>query len=89
MNHTPQIRKAIHFAARKHHGHLRISSEPDKPLPYIVHLFSVALLVAEDGSGDDVVAAALLHDTIEDTQTTREEIAEAFNDRVEIGRAHV
>lgn len=51
-------------------------------MPYVTHLFSVALLVAEDGAHDDVVTAALLHDTIEDTGTTREEIATAFNERV-------
>lgn len=82
MNHTPQIKKAIQFAARKHHGHLRVSSTPEAPLPYITHLFSVALLVAEDGAHDDVVTAALLHDTLEDTDTTREEIVDAFNERV-------
>ncbi|MDE1919295.1 MAG: bifunctional (p)ppGpp synthetase/guanosine-3',5'-bis(diphosphate) 3'-pyrophosphohydrolase [Patescibacteria group bacterium] len=79
MNHTPQIKKAIQFAAKKHHGQMRREAEP---LPYITHLFSVALLVAEDGSDDDTVTAALLHDTIEDTVTTREEIATAFNERV-------
>ncbi len=79
MNHTPQIKKAIQFAARKHHGQFRHDAEP---LPYVTHLFSVALLVAEDGAHDDVVTAALLHDAIEDTPTTREEIASAFNARV-------
>lgn len=79
MNHTPQIKKAIQFAARKHHGHLRQEKEP---LPYITHLFSTALLVAEDGADDDVVTAALLHDTLEDTETTRDELVEAFNERV-------
>lgn len=81
MNHTPQIKKAIQFAARKHHGQMRRETEP---LPYITHLFSVALLVAEDGASDDVVTAALLHDTIEDTNTTREEIVAAFNERVAV-----
>ncbi len=81
MNHTPQIKKAIQFAARKHHGQLRIANLGG-PLPYVTHLFSVALLVAEDGAHDDVVTAALLHDTIEDTGTTREEIVSAFNERV-------
>lgn len=81
MNHTPQIKRAIQFAARKHHGQFRKKIEP---LPYITHLFSVALLVAEDGADDDVVTAALLHDTIEDTGTTREEITSAFNERVAI-----
>ncbi len=81
MNHTPQIKKAIQFAARKHHGQMRRETEP---LPYITHLFSVAVLVAEDGAHDDVVTAALLHDTIEDTGTTREEIVTVFNERVAI-----
>lgn len=79
MNHTPQIKRAIQFAARKHHGQMRRETEP---LPYITHLFSVALLVAEDGAHDDVVTAALLHDTLEDTDTSREEIIAAFNERV-------
>src|SRR3989344_1220957 len=79
MNHTPQIKKAGQFAARKHHGHFRAESEP---LPYVTHLFSVALLVAEDGAEDDVVSAALLHDTLEDTDTTQDELAATFNDRV-------
>ncbi len=79
MNHTPQIKRAIQFAARKHHGQMRREAEP---LPYITHLFSTALLVAEDGASDDVVAAALLHDTLEDTSTTRDEIVAAFNEHV-------
>jgi len=79
MNHTPQIKKAIQFAARKHEGQLRRETEP---MPYITHPLSVALLVAEDGADDDVVTAALLHDTIEDTGTTREEIAQQFGERV-------
>jgi len=79
MNHTPQIKKAIQFAARKHHGQMRVA---DGNLPYITHPFSVALLVAEDGAHDDVVTAALLHDTIEDTSTTREEILREFNECV-------
>ncbi|MBU6490581.1 HD domain-containing protein [Patescibacteria group bacterium] len=79
MNHTPQIKKAIQFAARKHHGQMRLETEP---LPYVTHLFSTALLVAEDGAGDDVITAALLHDTLEDTGTTREELMDAFSERV-------
>jgi (p)ppGpp synthase/HD superfamily hydrolase len=81
MNHTPQIKKAIQFAARKHHGQFRKETEP---LPYITHLFSVALLVSQDGAHDDVVTAALLHDMIEDTGTTREELVEKFNERVAV-----
>jgi len=84
MNHTPQIKRAIQFAARKHHGHMRVSSTPEEPLPYITHLFSVALLVAEDGASDDVITAALLHDTLEDTETARKELVAAFNEHVAV-----
>ncbi|MDB5244669.1 MAG: relA 1 [Parcubacteria group bacterium] len=51
-------------------------------MPVVTHLFSVALLVAEDGAPDDVVIAALLHDTLEDTETTRDEIISNFNRQV-------
>lgn len=86
MNHTPQIKKAIQFAARKHHGHMRAESEP---LPYITHLFSAALLVAECDADDDMVIAALLHDTLEDTPTTREELAATFGESVALLVEHV
>ncbi|MGH7175101.1 MAG: HD domain-containing protein [Minisyncoccia bacterium] len=79
MNHTPEIKKAIQFAARKHHGQMR---KGDEALPYITHLFSAALLVAEDDVEDAVVIATLLHDTLEDTDTTKEELARAFGSRV-------
>lgn len=79
MHHTPQIKSAIEFAARKHDGHKRLGA---LALPYITHLFSVALLVAEDGADDDTVTAALLHDTLEDTDTAHEELAAAFSPRV-------
>lgn len=79
MNHTPQIKRAIQFAARKHDGLYRKDAEP---LPAITHLFSVALLAAEDGADDTIVIAALLHDTIEDTDTTAEEIEAAFGPTV-------
>ena len=79
MQHTPQIKLAIEFAAQKHNGHQRLGA---RPLPYITHLFSVALLVAEDGAHDDTVTAALLHDTLEDTDTEYEELRDTFNPRV-------
>lgn len=81
MNHTLEIRKAIQFAARKHHGQMRVASI-EGPLPYIIHPFSVALLVAENNTDDDVAIAALLHDTLEDTETTYKEIVESFNTRI-------
>lgn len=80
MNHTPEIKKAIQFAARKHHGQMRLEAEP---LPYITHLISAALLVAEDGDvPDEVVIATLLHDTLEDTDASEDELARAFGSQV-------
>jgi (p)ppGpp synthase/HD superfamily hydrolase len=80
MNHTPEIKRALQFAARKHASQLRLETEP---LPYVTHLFSAAILVAEDGrTPDEVVVATLLHDTLEDTESTEEEIAAAFGGRV-------
>lgn len=67
---------AIEFAAWKHDGHKRLGMHA---LPYNTHLFSVALLVAEDGVSEDAVTAALLHDTLEDTNTTYEELVGVFN----------
>src|SRR3989338_10357924 len=81
MKHTPKIKKAIQFAARRHHGKFRKETEL---LPYITHPFSVALLVAESGGGEDAVIAALLHDTIEDTETTAEEIALQFGESIAV-----
>lgn len=73
--------KAAHFAAEKHRGQTR--KDADKS-PYINHPLSVALLIAETGGVYDtyVLAAALLHDTIEDTDTTEAELEKEFGGRV-------
>ena len=52
--------------------------------PYINHPIALANVLANEGSVDDdeVICAALLHDTIEDTETTPEELREAFGDEI-------
>ena len=65
---------ALHFAADRHRGQLVPSSER----PYVVHVTSVAMEVVAAGGGDLAVQCALLHDTIEDTATTYDEVAAAF-----------
>jgi (p)ppGpp synthase/HD superfamily hydrolase len=78
--------KALHFAARAH-GDQRTPTG----LPYVVHVSLVAMeviaaLQAEPGHDDDLaVAGALLHDVLEDTATTVEDIAAAFGPRVAAG----
>ena len=75
------ISEAAEFAARRHNGMARKGRGNE---PYINHLAEVANLLAlvTDGADAELVAAGWLHDTIEDTETTREELAEKFSERV-------
>lgn len=71
------IVRAYEFTKKAHEGHMRYSGEP-----YLNHLASVAAMLAEIGMGSRTVAAGLLHDTIEDTKVTSEEIKDAFGDEI-------
>ena len=71
------IRKAYNFANELHKGQYRQSGEP-----YIIHPLSVAYILAEMNADRDTLCAGLLHDTLEDTNTTKEEIAELFNKNI-------
>ena len=75
------ILKAAHFAAQKHRDQRRKDKDSS---PYINHPISVAKIISEIGNVEDpeVLAAALLHDTIEDTRTTPEELIDNFGERV-------
>ncbi|WP_443748634.1 HD domain-containing protein [Asticcacaulis solisilvae] len=78
---TAKLIEATYFAADKHRDQRR----RDKgATPYINHPISLThILVDEGGIEDtDVLCAALLHDTIEDTDTTAEELAVHFGDRI-------
>ena len=71
----PQIRAAAELAYRSHEGQFRKSGEP-----YIIHPLAVAQIVAEELKLDsESIEAALLHDVIEDTPCTHEEIAQQFS----------
>jgi len=73
--------RALSFAAHKHRDQRRKDAEAS---PYINHPIALAeVLAGEGGVGDiEVLAAALLHDTIEDTDTTFEELVEHFGRRI-------
>lgn len=75
------LMRALDFAARRHAAQRRKGAAAE---PYINHLTEVARLVAEATDGDDwrLVVAALLHDTIEDTGATREELEQKFGTEV-------
>ena len=73
--------KAASFAARKHAGQRRKGNDA---APYINHPLEVVNLLANVGQVSDfeVLIAAVLHDTVEDTDTTKQEIGERFGERV-------
>jgi (p)ppGpp synthase/HD superfamily hydrolase len=75
------ISEAAELAARRHNGMARKGRGSE---PYINHLAEVANLLssATDGADAELVAAGWLHDTIEDTETTRQELARTFSERV-------
>jgi guanosine-3',5'-bis(diphosphate) 3'-pyrophosphohydrolase len=75
------VSEAAELAARRHNGMARKGRGNE---PYINHLAEVAnlLAAATDGADAELVAAGWLHDTIEDTDTTAEELAEKFGERV-------
>jgi GTP pyrophosphokinase len=71
------IRKAWEFCVRHHEGQMRASGEP-----YIVHPLEVAEVLAEMKMDSTAIAAGLLHDSVEDTPATNEEIEEGFGEQV-------
>lgn len=68
------IQKALGFATHKHDGQLRKYTNE----PYIVHPVAVMEILKDIGFHESVLCAALLHDTVEDTNTTIQEIEEDF-----------
>jgi guanosine-3',5'-bis(diphosphate) 3'-pyrophosphohydrolase len=73
--------EAASFAAKRHRNQKRKGADGE---PYINHPLEAANLLANVGKVEDydVLIAALLHDTIEDTETTKEEITELFGEKV-------
>eukprot|EP00761_Pharyngomonas_kirbyi_P014767 gb/GECH01014797.1/.p1 GENE.gb/GECH01014797.1/~~gb/GECH01014797.1/.p1 ORF type:complete len:123 (+),score=33.17 gb/GECH01014797.1/:1-369(+) len=71
------ISKAISFATEKHQGQLRKDGQD-----YIQHPLRVMKKVQKHTNDENMITAAVLHDTIEDTNTTYEEIKNEFNDTV-------
>ncbi len=70
--------EAIEFAVEKHSGMKR----KYEGIPYILHPLEVAVIVGTMTDDEEVLAAAVLHDTVEDTDATMEEIAARFGPRV-------
>ena len=80
-NPVPLVLSCLAFAAHKHRDQRRKDEEAS---PYINHPIAVANVLANEGHvhDDAVICAALLHDTIEDTETTPEELRKAFGNEI-------
>ncbi|RMG57332.1 MAG: bifunctional (p)ppGpp synthetase/guanosine-3',5'-bis(diphosphate) 3'-pyrophosphohydrolase, partial [Deltaproteobacteria bacterium] len=82
MSYNPEanldlIHKAYVFSAKVHHQQFRKSGEP-----YLIHPLNVAYILAELEQDEETVATGLLHDVVEDTVATVDEIREQFGERV-------
>ena len=73
-----KIEKAVAFATRAHAGSVR----KGKDKPYILHPLEAMTIVMRYTDDEDVLAAAVLHDTVEDTSVTVERLEKAFGPRV-------
>lgn len=72
-----RLQRAYVFTAKVHDGQERLSGEP-----YLIHPLEVAGILVDLHVDEDTIIAGLLHDTLEDTLTTREEIERLFGDKV-------
>jgi GTP pyrophosphokinase len=85
------LRRAFEFTRKAHEGQFRLTGEP-----YVCHPLEAAKAAAQIGLDDQALAAALLHDTIEDTSTTLEELQQQFGPEIaglvdgvtKLGRIH-
>ena len=71
------IAAAYEYGRKMHDGQLRTSGDP-----YFSHPVAVAMLLAEQRLDDATIITALLHDTIEDTKSTYQEVALRFGDEI-------
>ena len=74
---TALIQKAYNFAAEHHKGQKRMSGED-----YIIHPLNVAYILADLQMDDSTICAALLHDVVEDTDVTNEDIVKNFGEEI-------
>ena len=75
---TSLLDRAIVFAVKAHAG----TERRGKGFPYIVHPLEAMEIVSTITADQELLAAAVLHDTVEDTEVTEEQIRKEFGDRV-------
>ena len=71
-----ELEQALRFAADRHRGQTRKGSGT----PYVEHVYGVALILQRLGFEEEVVVAGLLHDVVEDTETSLEELSARFGE---------
>ena len=69
---------ALAVAALAHDGQVRKGTD----IPYVTHPFAVGLMLAQAGYPEEIIAAGILHDTVEDTDITLDYLREHFGDKV-------
>ncbi|MCQ6281901.1 HD domain-containing protein [Bacillus sp. EB600] len=72
------IEKALMMASQAHENQYRKKTK----IPYITHPVAVGMILMKAGYGDDLVAAGILHDTVEDTPLTLADIEESFGPKI-------
>ena len=73
----PLVVKAFEISNRLHSGQLRKSGEP-----YIIHPIAVSFILANFGMDTETIIAGLMHDVVEDTPYTREQLVEDFGEEI-------
>lgn len=74
----PDVFKALEFAVNAHSGQFRKGTK----LPYIVHPVDVMRILISHNASTDAVIAGILHDTLEDTTTTVDDLKQTFGERI-------
>ena len=75
---TPMINKAIMVATQAHENQKRKGTD----IPYILHPMEAAVIVSQIKYDPDLICSALLHDVVEDSNMSREDIAAMFNEKI-------
>jgi (p)ppGpp synthase/HD superfamily hydrolase len=72
------VEKALQVASKSHEGQYRKNTD----IPYIIHPVAVGMMLLKSGYSEEIVAAGILHDTVEDTPLTLEEIKRDFGAKI-------
>lgn len=72
------VEKALQIASKSHEGQYRKNTD----IPYIIHPVAVGMMLLKSGYSEEIVAAGILHDTVEDTPLTLDEIKREFGSNI-------